>query len=303
MVLALAAGTLGCEPTPRMSPWGARGGPHLGLFVETPSLERHLAAIDAEARAEGLKPYAAAAVSGRDKTRYEVRAFEGEDGVGRRTTAVRVATPFGVVLALGPLAHDDPRGVATTFVRSMTLGAGTSLSLPADLTGDGHPELFVSSEGGPARLYSLRARGATEVTIELRGGAKELRLAGDGYALWSSREAEPSPSLTPRLERIATFEGGSFSEAHAGARAWHEAEAARDAGPREDEPAPARLSRAARRAFHAAMAASSAADKGAALEALEQEAAPSDLQARWQETLDVIAQEIGVDRRGKRQKK
>lgn len=286
-----------------MSPWGARGGPHLGLFVETPSLERHLAAIDAEARAEGLKPYAAAAVSGRDKTRYEVRAFEGEDGVGRRTTAVRVATPFGVVLALGPLAHDDPRGVATTFVRSMTLGAGTSLSLPADLTGDGHPELFVSSEGGPARLYSLRARGATEVTIELRGGAKELRLAGDGYALWSSREAEPSPSLTPRLERIATFEGGSFSEAHAGARAWHEAEAARDAGPREDEPAPARLSRAARRAFHAAMAASSAADKGAALEALEQEAAPSDLQARWQETLDVIAQEIGVDRRGKRQKK
>ena len=46
-----------------------------------------------------------------------VRGYEGLDAVGRRTTAVRAATPRGVVMALGPLdARDAARTTATELV-------------------------------------------------------------------------------------------------------------------------------------------------------------------------------------------
>ena len=151
-----------------MSPWGARDVPPLGAFVERPDLERSLAAIETEARAIGLRVASSARVEDRAGTPYVVQALVGRDRLGRVTSAARVASPWGVVLALGPLRESDAP-VATELVPFLDAGPGRSLKLPADLTGDGDPEIVLTGAGSKLAIFSLEPHGATELAVEING--------------------------------------------------------------------------------------------------------------------------------------
>lgn len=264
--------------------------PPLSAFIESPDLSRALGAIEVETRSAGLELLKAVPARGRDGTNYEVRSYEGKDRLGRPTGAIRVASPWGVVLALGPLDEADvPR--PTRYLSVMPAGE-TALLFPADITGDGNPEVVLQSDRNKQlAIYSLAPRGATELRIVLAHPPLELRLAVKGYALWT-RTPSSSRLLTPKWERIATYQAGTFSEDTEEARAFHRLERDRHAQAPERETTPARLTRALERAFHAACAEPKPSDRKAKLDTLTKETVPPELTDAWKEQVGELAREI-----------
>jgi hypothetical protein len=246
---------LGCDPKPRVSPWGTRDMPPLGAFVERPDLARSMAAIDTEARATGLRIASSARVEDRSGTPFVVLSLVGQDRLGNATSAARVASPWGVVLALGPAKEgDDPRS-PTELVAFLEAGPGRSVKLPADLTGDGSPEIVVEGAGGAYAIYALEPQGTSELASDLPGPLRGIRPHERGYALFGeealSGRALP---LAPSLSVLATFENGRFSSKNAATSKWHAGERdARDA-PWDGEDERGRLTRLCERAWHAAQA-------------------------------------------------
>ena len=279
MLALLATSLLACDPKPRVSPWGTRKLPPLGAFVERPDIERSLAAIETEADATGLRIASTARVEDRQGTPFVVLALTGRDRLGNAVTAARVASPWGVVLALGPAKEgDDPRA-PTQLVPFLEAGPGRSVKLPADLTADGHPEIVVAGAGDAFAVYTLEAQGATELASDLRGKLSGVVARERGYGLLAEESLSPSAApLGPRLTSLATLEGGRFRSVSKDAGAWHAEERDVRAGAREGEDDRARLSRALEHAWHAARAGASTDE---ALSDLGGMKAPSDLADAW----------------------
>lgn len=272
----------GCADEHRVSPWGGRAMPPLSAFIESPDLTRSLRAIDSEAASAGLRLLKTIPARGRDGTAYEVRAYEGRDRLGRPSGAIRVASPWGVVLALGPLEEAD-RPRPTRYVAAMP-AADSSIVFPADLTGDGNPEIVLQSDrDGRLAIYSLAPRGATELRVALAHEPLGLRLANKGYALWTRAPIASQRTLEPRFERIATYRAGAFSEDTEEARAFHRVE--RDQPAPEGESTAQRLTRVLDRSFHAARAEAKPNDRKPKLEVLKNEPVPAELAAEWKEWL------------------
>jgi len=114
----------GCASNHHVSPWGGGEQPPLAAFAERTSLDAELARIDKETGALKLTLAVELEMTlPRGGGAAKVRGYEGEDAVGRRTHAVRVATGRGVAMALGPLAADDvQREQATELVPALIPG-------------------------------------------------------------------------------------------------------------------------------------------------------------------------------------
>lgn len=288
--LLCAGQAIACSNDHAVSPWGGRAMPPLSAFIESPDLARSLHAIEVETRHAGLQLLKAVPARGRDGTDYEVRSYEGKDSLGRPAGAVRVASPWGVVLALGPLDEaDEPR--PTRYLPVMLAGEA-AIVFPADLTGDGNPEVVLQSDRNKqVAIYSLAPRGATELRIDLAHPPLELRLAVKGYALWT-RRAPVSGVLTPKWERIATYQAGVFSENTDEARAFHRIERDRRVDPPDGETPSARLTRTLDRVFHAARAEPKPGDPKAKLDGLARESVPPDLTEEWRACVDELSKEL-----------
>lgn len=288
MLLIAICSALACSAERRVSPWGERGGPSLGAFIDRPDLERHVRAIEDETGAAGLKLVSTTLVRGKSGALFEVRGFEASDRLGRRTTAVRVASAWGVVLALGPLEEGDPRSRPTELVPAFEADAGAAVRMPSDLTGDGEPEIALRSARGDVMIVSLATHGAAEMEVDLPDPPDALRALDGGYALSSSRRVSVAP-IELRLERIATFGDGKFSQSSERARAWHRGEEKRRAAGPEREPPAARAARLLERAFHGALA---EADGKTALRGVDDVELPAELKALWKEARDAVTREL-----------
>jgi hypothetical protein len=227
-----------CDPPHRMSPWGATG-PKLGLYVERPDLERHLADLDREAQNGGLRTVLQRSLEDRAKERYELRVLEGRDRLGRATLAIRVATRHGVVLAEGP---PDERALAppVELVTSLPDGAGGVTPLLGDLTGDGTVDLLTRSTTGVTRMTSLNPRGSTTTSLPFARVIHATR-EGDAVVLSASvgcvaNEADLRVERAPCAGRGAELVrrlypvAGSFGIDEAREVPWHLARAAALAG-------------------------------------------------------------------------
>lgn len=254
-MLALVTAGAACDPKPRVSPWGVRELPPLGAFVERPDLARSLAAIDTEAAATDLRIASSARVEDRAGTPFVVMSLVGRDRLGKPTSAARVASPWGVVLAVGPSKEGDDPSAPTELVPFLESGPGRSVKLPADLTADGSPEIVLAGPGGAFAIYALEPQGTTELRTDLRGRLRGLRAQERGYALFAEEalSAKVAP-LAPSLSMLATFEGGRFSSRTAAANAWHASERDGRAGARDGEDERARLTRSIEHAWHAVQA-------------------------------------------------
>jgi hypothetical protein len=207
-----------------------------------------------------------------------VRGYRGVDRIGQPTTAVRVATPRGVVMAVGPLSPRDPdRSRATELLASMLPGG--AFPSGTDLNGDGDPDVALRSEGGILEIWAIRLFGAAPYEIEL---AAPPTLAVDADSDGRIDLAGRLPPLgadpiAPDLLDIATFEGGRYTNRSAAARAFH-ARRAREAATSAPGSDAARLRRALERAWHALRAGQ---PKAEALAPLDRERAPPDLRAAF----------------------
>jgi CelD/BcsL family acetyltransferase involved in cellulose biosynthesis len=144
-VLALscaAASAISCASNHRVSPWGAAEAPPVGLLAQGPDLAAQLAAVDQEAEALRLRRTG--------ELRFKLRTGEGE-------IAVRVATPRGVVMAVGPLAAGDTdRARATELVVEQS---------GSDLDEDGAPDMVLRNEAGALEVWAIPWSGAAPYRI------------------------------------------------------------------------------------------------------------------------------------------
>src|SRR6185369_4447109 len=121
-------------------------------------LDGRLAAIDREAAALGLARGAEIrAELPRKGGAAVIRGYDGVDAAGRAVHAVRVATPLGVVMAVGPLdIGDADRRAATELVPALVVGAeGGAFRSGTDLNGDGMIDVVLKSESGALAIWHM----------------------------------------------------------------------------------------------------------------------------------------------------
>ncbi|MFO0615828.1 MAG: VCBS repeat-containing protein [Polyangiaceae bacterium] len=225
LVVVALPWVLACGSNHHVSEWGEAGAPKLTMFVDSPDLEAHVDGMNRDADLAGfdVEDELHGSAAG---TAYVVRLFRGPRLLGRDQRAIRVASPSGVILALGPIDPRstvrtepddlvrafDPKGDGETVFRSMT-----------DLTGDGTLDLVVRSESGELAVYSLGPRGATRLEVTMAAPPVEgVDVDGDGRMdLRGSVPIADDDPIAPDLSDVATFDGRQFSNATAGAKAFH----------------------------------------------------------------------------------
>jgi hypothetical protein len=263
LLLALSACAVafasGCASNHHVSPWGERPGPTLAPFLQRPDLAAQLADVDREAAALGLTLTSETPFELPPKGsghQAALRAYSGKDAAGRPTSAVRVATARGVVLALGPLdVGDADRSRATELVPALAQGdAGVAFASGSDINGDGVADVIVKNGAGAIEIWHVGETGSGPYAITMavppaRGATVE---GSNVVALHGRAPIAPDDPIAPELDDVATFEQGAYSNGTTAARAWHSQRAAK--------PLPTRVSDASRaraaieHAWHAILA-------------------------------------------------
>jgi hypothetical protein len=282
---------LGCASDHHVSPWGAQDAPSLGAFLRPPDLDAELSRVDAETATLGLvrTEEIRAELPPRGSGRMAVlRGYEGRDVAGRKVHAARVATPFGVVLAVGPLdAGDVDRDQPTELVPSLVNeGRALAFGSGSDLNGDGSLDVVLRNDAGSISIWHVEPLGAGPYAVYLAAPpTRGVDAEGDGrVALWAALPVAPGDPIAPRLTDVATFASGAYSDDTPAARAWHAREAA--------SPLPTSVSDAVRlraaleRAWHAIMAGQ---PPETVLSALRREPAPPPLRPWFEGHLRTLA--------------
>lgn len=266
----LAVAAFGCS-NHRVSPWGRFDTPPLGLYAESPNLPRWLAEAEREERAAGLS----VVEEGRAKVSDEwvtIRSLSGRDAMGREAFASRAISPFGIVLAIGPLPftgrnltvatelviHAIPHEIAFGMPNADDAGMFDDLPPPAqlwpprDLDKDGRVDIALRSNAGTLELWSISVRGSAAATVTLEAPLRQLAdLDGDGLPelLGSVKRA---PGIGPFYVDAAFLTEGRWSNTDPRALAFHRSRA--DLGEANSEDGARRVRRALERAWHRLLA-------------------------------------------------
>jgi hypothetical protein len=219
-----------------------------------------------------------------------LRGYQGVDAAGRRVHAVRVATPRGIVLAVGPLeAADLDRQRATELVPALLVGAsgeGGAFRSGSDLNGDGTLDVVLRNDAGALSIWHIGELGSGLYAVSMAAPpTRGIDVEGSGRIdLWGQLPVDPADPLAPRLADVATFTGAAYSDDTAAARAWHAREAA--LLPPTAGGDAARLRAALERAWHAVL---SGRPQEKALETLRRERVPPSLRASFEMHARAIA--------------
>ncbi|KYF65621.1 hypothetical protein BE15_44355 [Sorangium cellulosum] len=313
LTLTMGVLLLSCASDHQVSPWGAARRPPLGAYVAPPDLDAHLRAIDVEADELGLElEVELRGALPRGGGEVVLRGYASTDALGRRTSAVRVATPRGVVMAAGPLDSGRvDRSQATRLVPSLLPGAAPDAAEPlgmfrsgSDLNRDGAPDIVLSNEAGELEIWAVQPLGAARYAVELATPPRfALDVDRDGTLELAGRvPVKGGDPIAPDLLDVAGFEGGRYTHRGDAARAFHEARARADdngpGGKRQEPPKDdaARLRRALEQAWHAALAGR---PEKETLAALDREPVPPGLQPAFAAHRARVARVAATDAAGK----
>jgi hypothetical protein len=292
---ASGAAGVGCTSDHHVSPWGSQTGPTLEAFAPRADLAARLAAVDAETGALGLRRGFELRVDlPKGAGEAVIRGYDGQDVAGRPVHAVRVATPLGVVMAVGPIdAGDLDRRPATELVPAL-LGGGAKGDAPGayrtgtDLNGDGRLDVVLRSEAGILAVWHFDGMGSGAYPIEMAAPPTEAQdLDEDGRVDFLGELANPpGDELAPRFRDVAMFAGGRYTDVALAAQAWHARAALGALAPRTAS-ASARLRAALERAWHEILGARRPAR--AVLEELRRESVPDAVRATFDRHVRVIS--------------
>lgn len=269
LLALLTTATAGCVSNHQVSPFPPIESIH--DILPPPDLDAHLQRIDNEAETNGFRLWVERRGALPDGDEIVVRGYETIDPFGRTLHLVRVASPVGVILALGPADAKEVDLPAFELVPSLIQGGWSS---GTDLNGDGAPDIVVKDGAGVLSIWRIERYGASPLPIELLWPARSaLDVNGDGHPDFASRYSlsiDDDP-LEPRIVDIAIFDGGRYSNTSEEAIAWHRGERERKAAEVEEaieagEPISA-MRAAIERCFHALRAGEEA--KAALLELRE----------------------------------
>lgn len=275
-----------CGSDHHVSPWGSARDVPLRQLFQAPDLGAQLARLDRETASLALAlTHELRATLPLGEGDALIRGYEGVDALGRAIHAVRVVTPRGIVMAVGPIDPSDTRrDQATELVPALIRasdGVGAYRS-GTDLNGDGRIDVVVRSDAGALSIWHVGAMGAAPYEIEmLAPPERAVDLDEDGRIdLVADLPLDAGDAIAPRFSDVATFSEGRYSNRSEVARAHH-ARLAEPEPPALPGPPPRpelRLRAALERAFHAALAAKA---RSAVLDELDREAVPPGLKASF----------------------
>lgn len=274
-----------CTSDHRVSPWGGQPGPTLAPFAPRPDLAARLATVDAETAALRLRrAYEIRVKLPHGPGEAVIRGYDGADVAGRAVHAVRVASPLGVVMAVGPLDVGDLERRAPTELLPALLGGeagkpGAYLT-GSDLNGDGRLDVILRGDSGQIAIWHFDGlgSGAYEISMAIPP-ARGADVDGDGRVdLIGERATPASEPIAPRFADVGTFADGRYTNASAAAKAWHAARARAvitPTGAKDD----ARLRAAIERGWHTILAGTETAEN--VLRDLRREPVPPALRASF----------------------
>lgn len=278
-----------CGAGPRVSPWGEEGRPRLADYAVRPDLAAHVATIEDEAARLGLvEDGRVEAKDARSGDPLVAVSLVGRDAIGRAVHAVRVASPWGVVLARGPLDLRDVRRREATVLRrepedplDLAIGDPLPTSPLADLLGDGAAHVVLRGERGQLEVWKVTSRASTQVAVVMDVEPTAARdVDGDGrFDLVGRVPPRDGDPIAPAFIDVATWTGASLTHRSPVARSWHAAQRDRARARRAAATADvARLREALQAAWHAVLAGD---DQARALEALDRERPSPALRDAW----------------------
>lgn len=273
----------------------------MGGLVPPSDLAAQVKRLDDEAKENGYTLAIELGGELRDGGEIVVRGYDVRDPLGRTGHATRVATPSGIVLALGP---PDPKEVvprAYQLVPALVEGGWRS---GTDLNGDGAPDVVVVDGRGVLSIWRIEALGATPIPIELAWPpTRAVDANGDGRPDFAAAPTSDD-AIAPRLTDVAIFDGARYTDASAEAKAWHAAErnaaAERLAKASEAKDVRAAARAALERAWHAGMAGDDGAAVVATLDAFAAKHAPlaDGVEQAWVRWRGVVADRLATGQRG-----
>lgn len=208
----------------------------------------------------------------RDGRPFVALGFSGIDAIGRPLFAVRVVTPSGIVLALGPDRALPRDPTVPSRLLPAWLGAYPS---GQDLTGDSMPDVIVAADDGTLAVYRIDRLGSLRYPV--LSDVSPSRIVDINTDGWLDLQgAVPVPAgdpIAPELVEVAVCTGGGFSARHPATIAWHREREKSIVIP-SDGPPERRLKAAIEKAFHAMRAGDLPADAFAPAAALATSLAP-----------------------------
>lgn len=220
VAVALALVLSACGSNHRVSPYPDVD-PALLLHPKG-DLDAQLARIAEEAEREGYREVLRVPGTLPDGAKFVAIGEEGKDRAGRPFSLVRVATPYGLVLGLGPPAF-PARDTTEPVELLASLLPGGAFPSGVDLTGDGTPDVAVRAENGTLALYQVHALGGTRYPVSLTfPPTRADDVNGDGRVdLLGAPAVTKDDPLAPDLTDVAIGTGSAFDNDHADARAHH----------------------------------------------------------------------------------
>ncbi|MBI5532306.1 MAG: VCBS repeat-containing protein [Deltaproteobacteria bacterium] len=228
-LIAVVIGT-SCRSDHAVSPFPEGFG--IEAWVQPPDLQAQLDRVDKEMAVERMSKAAELRGAFSDHSPFVILGFSGEGGVHRERHAVRVATGFGVILALGPRDPTDlSRARRHRLVES--LGGGGGWKSGTDLNGDGHPDVVVRSEDGTFDIWCLMPKGASPYPMR--------SIAPPDHVVDIDDDGRPDPAARIRLAggealeveivEVMTFDERGYRNDTSAVKAWHQRELRRLGGP------------------------------------------------------------------------
>lgn len=224
VVAALAFGApIGCGSNHHVSPW--QGVSFQSLVGERGTLEQHVARIEADMSAEGMRTHAVIDGKLDDGTPFRIFGLQGQDELGRQRHAVRVATPWGVVLALGPETDEPDTIKRAQLVQALADGGGWRSG--TDLNGDGMPDVVARGADGTLEVWGLHARGASPYPWQGPvAPTRALDIDDNGRPDFAGRlQVVRADPLEVEALQVMSFSRGEYRTDTPAVRAYHRARA------------------------------------------------------------------------------
>ncbi|MFO0660215.1 MAG: VCBS repeat-containing protein [Polyangiaceae bacterium] len=208
----------------------------------------------------------------RDGKPFVALGFTGQDALGRALYAVRVVTPSGIVLALGP-DRNLPRDASAPS--KLLLDIHGAYPSGKDLTGDGMPDLIIAADDGSLAVFRIDRLGTLRYPVVMDVPAdRVVDLNEDGVPdLGGVAPVPAGDPIAPELLEVAVCTGAGFTARHPATVAWHRAKVMAINTP-SDAPPEKKLKAAIEKSFHAMRGGARPADAFADAAALATSLAP-----------------------------
>lgn len=213
----------GCRSNHHVSPW-PKDISVKDLWQPT-SLQQHIERMDRELSGEGLMLSVQLDGQFASGSEYCIRSYRGVDGLNNAREAVRVATKYGVVMALGPVSsHQALQGRGVSLVDKYEEGGWRS---GTDFNGDGLVDVIVMRDSKELELWAIYEQGAAPYPVRslvLMQQMVDVNHDGRPELLGNVAVSEQDV-VAPKLVEVLFFSGGSYVWDHPGAQRWHEKQA------------------------------------------------------------------------------